>query len=580
MLLTGCGGTTAATAGEKTAAGTAAVTAAGSSSEASGAADSMAANPSQAANIPETTEATRNGDYSTHKQFVQSLTAKTPLTDTSTTFKIWVPMSSETLRYYKENSMDNHPAFLKAEELTGVKIKWEVASIETAREQFNLMVSSNDFTDMISGGYYDNNDQAIKDGVYMKLNDLVEQNAPNYSSILKSNEDIRTEAYTSEGNIALFYVVKDEVANPPGGGPFIRKDFLDKVGITDLPVTYDEYYNVLKAFKEKLGCDSPILLTQDLFPMGNFLSSGYGLYTEIANRNINLANNLTAKDGKLVFSFTDPGMKEYLIMLNKWYQEGLINKDFLTVSGDPMGDGIKGAVASNKAGIFYTMQPLADIYGRFCSDKGYTIAPILDARKNKDDKLHVATYSSLINSNIGNMAITTQCSNPALAAKWCDFWYGREGSMLANYGIEGDSYKLDAGGAPAYTDIIINNPDIPNINQAVSVYTTKSVPTIEDDDRVNFTFSDAARSAFTVWNTNRDDKYYIGKKTTLTGDEATNVTMKFSDISTFILENVYKFVAGEKSFDEYDAYVQKINDMGLQECIDSYQKVYDKNYKK
>ena len=57
------------------------------------------------------------------------------------------------------------------------------------------------------------------------------------------------------------------------------------------------------------------------------------------------------------------------------------------------------------------------------------------------------------------MAITSNCKNPELAARWLDYFYTKEGMLLNAYGIEGETYELLPDGTPQYTELVTNNPD-------------------------------------------------------------------------------------------------------------------------
>ena len=103
---------------------------------------------------------------------------------------------------------------------------------------------------------------AIADGVYANLKDY-EDLMPNYMAIVNSNEILKRESVTDEGNRwCFFYIYKD--GRGPNFGPAIRKDFLDKVGM-DLPETYDDWHEVLTAFKEQLGIEIPLYVNKDTF---------------------------------------------------------------------------------------------------------------------------------------------------------------------------------------------------------------------------------------------------------------------------------------------------------------------------
>ncbi|HCC38080.1 MAG TPA: hypothetical protein DEQ14_10990 [Treponema sp.] len=106
---------------------------------------------------------------------------------------------------------------------------------------------------------------------------------------------------------------------------FIRKDWLDKLGLP-LPSTTQEFYEALKAFKEKdpgnVGKDRvlPYSVTRDAYlRFANMLES----YID---------PNISDKDrwiGTVAErSFLLPGYKEGVRELNKWYHEGLIDPDF------------------------------------------------------------------------------------------------------------------------------------------------------------------------------------------------------------------------------------------------------------
>ena len=44
------------------------------------------------------------------------------------------------------------------------------------------------------------------------------------------------------------------------------------------------------------------------------------------------------------------------------------------------------------------------------------------------------------------MSITDKCENPEVLVAWADWFYTEEGSMVAEYGIKGESYELNEDG--------------------------------------------------------------------------------------------------------------------------------------
>ena len=119
---------------------------------------------------------------------------------------------------------------------------------------------------------------------------------------------------------------------------FIREDWLKKLGL-EVPTTKEEFYNVLCAFRDNadklLGADA-----SKLIPYSISFDAGYRAKT----LNYSFADpNMTDKDFYINSfddrGFTIPGIKEGVKLLNKWYNEGLIWKDFaLYGAGDKTED--------------------------------------------------------------------------------------------------------------------------------------------------------------------------------------------------------------------------------------------------
>ena len=132
---------------------------------------------------------------------------------------------------------------------------------------------------------------------------------------------------------------------------FIRKDWLDKLGL-GLPTTEEEFYNALVAFRD----NADKLLGENADKMIPYSTS-----TDIGWRNDLMSISKVAEDiddaTLFVYGYDDrhllvPGYKEGIRVLNKWYNEGLVWKDFglytdSTVEDDNMKAGYVGAFMHN-----------------------------------------------------------------------------------------------------------------------------------------------------------------------------------------------------------------------------------------
>jgi len=132
---------------------------------------------------------------------------------------------------------------------------------------------------------------------------------------------------------------------------FIRKDWLDKLGLA-MPTTEAEFHDCLVAFRD----NAETLLGADADKMVPYSTS-----TDIGWRNDLLSISKVAEnidDATLyVYGYDDrhllyPGYKEGIRVLNQWYNEGLVWKDFglyedSTVEDDMMKAGYVGAFQHN-----------------------------------------------------------------------------------------------------------------------------------------------------------------------------------------------------------------------------------------
>lgn len=152
--------------------------------------------------------------------------------------------------------------------------------------------------------------------------DMLNTYAPNLMRIIRENAS----AYENAGMIdGTYYGIP--VINPTNiyRTPVVfRQDWLDKLGLP-VPQTLADFEKVIYAF------------TND-DPDGNGIKDTYGLSSEGMNvvfgafGQIVFADQLyfSIKDGEQVIGALQPEMKEALQYLRKWYQDGVIDPEFIT----------------------------------------------------------------------------------------------------------------------------------------------------------------------------------------------------------------------------------------------------------
>ena len=368
-----------------------------------------------------------------------------PLTEEKETLTIWMK-NDVALMNACGGDPNNSPFFKELEERTNVHIEWQIPASGSESEQFNLLFTSGTLPDIMyyqPPGYIDGLDAAIDDGYILDLTPYLTDNMPNYMAALENaSEEAQKMAKTDAGRYGLVVAVY-QTEQPPWLGLMLRKDWLDELGL-DMPVTVEDWEEMLTAFKEKKGASAPLSTAADFIL---YLGSGLGVYGG------DFAGGWYQVDGKVGYYFySDPEAgREVLTILNRWYQKGLIDPDFATANA--FGDSV--LVNNGGTGVFTSMYTMPSTMFAAATEQGAEFVAVDPPVAREGDPL----YCRIGNQSYGvQMAVSTDCENPELALRWLDYLYSEEGAMLANYGIEGETYTM-TDGTPQYTDVMTSNPD-------------------------------------------------------------------------------------------------------------------------
>lgn len=311
----------------------------------------------------------------------------------------------------------NETEFAKQlEKQTGIKVKYIHPTLGQNKEQFNLMLASKDLPDIIEYewlSFVGGPELAIKDGYIIKLNDVIEKNAPNLKKHLDENAEIAKKAKTDNANYFMFPFIRGDSKLLVFHGPMLRNDWLKELNL-QVPTTIDEWTNVLSAFKEKKGATAPLSFQKEANPKIGTLVWGtfVGAY--------GMPRDYFMDNGKIKYGPIEPGFKDFLALFSKWYADGLLDKNFATVDAKILDANITSgksgaAVGYNGGGLGKWMQAMKSKEPNF----ELIAAPYPTLKKGE-----TPGFGQLDNKvqGIGG-AITTKCKNVEIAARLLDYGY-------------------------------------------------------------------------------------------------------------------------------------------------------------
>ena len=143
--------------------------------------------------------------------------------------------------------------FKKLEELTNIHLEFEHVT-QNSGERVNLLFASQDYPDIMFRGA---NDRHILNtaaaGDIIPLTELINKYAPNWKKFFEQYSYGKKVATMPDGEIWSLPIVRMEDSNAGIRDQWmINVKWLRELGL-EMPKTTDDFYNVLKSFKENAG---------------------------------------------------------------------------------------------------------------------------------------------------------------------------------------------------------------------------------------------------------------------------------------------------------------------------------------
>ncbi len=485
-----------------------------------------------------------------------------PIVDEPTTLSYFVADDSNCA--IMTTDWNDNEFYQEMERRTGVHLEMEMVSSADYQTNFNLMIASGTLADLIYVGasyYAEGVDAAIDDGYFLDLTDLVDEYMPNYQKVRTSDIQYELLSTTDSGRLGAVYELRQSKQGP-WLGLWIRQDWLDDLNL-ETPVTFDDYHEVLTAFKNEKGATAPLIL--------NFSGSDGEFGTMSGGLNV-LNSWQLDETGKVNFGPYMDAWKEYVTIMNQWYNEGLIDPDFMATD-ERTADMAK--VVTGASGLFAALYTMPSVYEAASEDSNMNLAPVNPPVKNEGDEIHIRLRDSYTS---GNTAISADCENPEVAMRWLDYLFTEEGALLANYGIEGDTFEFNEEGEPEFTDKILNNENGWTMTQTVASYLCPSagIANWSDWTRELAGVPEKDQACYDVWS-EADDTWRLPSSVTLTQDESTERAALYADISTIVKEQTAQFISGALDIESnWDAYISSLEASGIERAIEITQAAYDR----
>lgn len=451
---------------------------------------------------------------------------------------------------------DNLPIWQEIEKNTGVHIQWEaIGDYDTAIQP--RVAAGQELPDMMlipptwsNAGVY----KMALDGTIIPLDDLIEEHAPHIKAFLEANPFLKGMVTAPDGHIYSIcdtpMFVNDLVVQC---ALFIREDWLKEFNL-EVPKTIEDWHNMLTAFKSKT--DTLFGLEAVPFATEGSAKTKLNVFTCAFDLPTQVGMWWYDENGKVFFTYTSDQYKAYLTEMAKWYAEGLVDQE--TTRDTPSYEAL---ISTDVVGSCRYLDGYWELVNGLLASAGSAGNYILVTPPASGDKLITKRDSTW-----NHYGITKYCDDPVTAIKWMDYvWGSDEGVTINEWGLKGVTYDVDENGNKYYTDFVRKNPDGLDPYNALRSLGASDTIMVRTPAEVYAALVDPYVLAY--GESLREDRVEPFPQVMATEEEQAIIDRITPDLETYCNETIEKFITGIEPLENFDAFAEKVKEIGMEELL-------------
>lgn len=365
---------------------------------------------------------------------------------------IW--QQADDITYYSD--YNDNPIVTAMEKKFGVDFQFQIPAMGSESDNFNLMLGTGDYTDVITLAYSSDTSKTLyEDGVIIDLAPYLEEYMPNYWKYLQDNPTAKAAITDDEGHIFNILVASKTEDETMWGGLVYRRDIIETMtggyvsfpSGNEEPTTIEDWEYMLGLFQQYFEAAKAnggsadyacLILPYNGYFHGGELISGFG----VATGWVAIDDN-----GVPYIGATKDGFRNYLAKMNEWYKKGWIYQDFASRVNDVFYLPNTSLTYGNAAGIWYGIAGAQAGSAMSMPEYGlyYDVQPLrtpLDTEHGITESHSLLTWTNF--SADSGWAITTKCGKQDMInfMTATDWLFTEEGGMIVTLGLT-EEYAKD-----------------------------------------------------------------------------------------------------------------------------------------
>lgn len=474
-----------------------------------------------------------------------------------------------------------------AEDRAGVEIEWQEVTADWDQKKGTLLASG-DIPDLIVGvNSITDADFSQFPGLFQDMTELIKEYGPNVQAMFDAKPETKVIATQLDGKI--YGLPKYQRYWPETTTrQYINQQWLDNLGLK-MPTTWDELYDVLKAFKDQDANGNGDVndeIPMDFAPTGTVAFGAFMPTVLLGSEGITLTDNsglgYFVEDGQVKNFFTDERYKKLVEFLNKCFSAGLINPEVFTQDYTKYQSVARGNGETAAVGFTWGWE-VTDRVGNALAPQYTSMSPLKVTADSTVQNSWSYDYNAL-NYGVNAVQMSAASKHKEAAMKFINELYDPEVSMQVLFGSLGTN--IGDNGDGSYSILPPTDPAMdPGTWKWTSSWADNGAMYIADSLKLTLGTdmqsvgkqTEPLKAALDSIDKDKDVlpsmfiKYSAADNNAMSLNNTSMMSLALSKWSQWITKG------GVDS--EWDAYVKNIEKTGVSKNIEIIQKYYD-DYKK
>ena len=521
---------------------------------------------------------------------------------------------------------DTNALTLYIEESLGVDLEFNVYASADYLDKLNVMVNGgaklpdiifgSDHGDISANNIYLNWAEA---GAIIPLNEYYEN--PAYAKNVNDSSAIcgvDIPAMIADPNGVIWGVPRllESPTQESRQKMWISTKYMEKVGVDKVPTNTEEYYELCKAFADAGDLNGNGIADEIALPGQGDALANLAWFNYLMSAYVYAWDDfyLDVTDGELEFAYTTDAWKEGLKYIKRFFDEGIFDKNMLTMDGASYTAIISDPAIRCLSEVgYYPGMTITPGYVKHAEMLLYEYVPALDGPEKEGEAFFLPSVAKVA------AVISADCENPLAAFLVLDFMCSEEMGLSNRFGRRGIDWVYNSDlstdelnvrlqeafgegkTADMYSGKLKSEYPVPVIWEFGTVIWGKNVP----QNRAYMHAGPFIRARYlymgldvlydestpetkptALWNQKYADSMMATiaeapaehiLRLPMTADEAAEVNEIQLGLNSYVFESIGAFLSGAWDIDAYwDTYLGELDKIGVEDALAMYQTSFDR----